>query len=246
MAKKRPTDEPIDFAADMEDSDLKTAMRTLRQGRKRPTTANAANPSKASPKAPTTSIQPPTSHIDIYNNIDSRDNMSSIEYDIPRDIIDIEAKLTLPELKFLELHLVHRLTVPKALRAAKFPNIDELGKTALYDLGGKIRKKYESAIQDKREIFRDIGLGESQVALNIKALTESSSEKIKLGANKLAADCLRLTEQPPPSHQGVNIIINCGPAAPAPLPPGHVPPAQVVVQGEVVESEPLKPRQITK
>ncbi len=240
MARKKK-DSPIDFAEVMglTEPDLKDAMRSLRKDRKTPAAPPPASPPAGAPK-------PPAPDIDLYNNRESRNIESLEEYAIPRDIIDLESKLTLPELKFLELTLVHKMPVPQALKAANVPNTNSLGKTALYDLGGKIRKKYETQVQDKREIFRTVGLGESQVAQNIKQLTESSNERIKLGANKLAADCLRLTEPPPPSHQGVNIIINCGPAAPAPLPPGHIPPAQVVIQGEKEDLEPLKPRQITK
>ena len=265
-AALQPTISP---EAAQDDQDLATAMRTLRNGKLIPTSypikekpAKPARRPKGTKKAKhSTSVrkpkgakrqpqaQPtsqPTGHKDIYNTLEHTNHDSLIELDTINNIIDLEEKLTEYELKFLELHLVHRLTVPEALRAANFQNIEHLGKTALYDLGGKIRKKYESRVQDKREIFRTVGLGESQVAQNIKQLTESSNEKIKLGANKLAADCLRLTEPPAHSHQGVNIIINCGPEPPGPLPPGHVPPARAVIQGKPVDLEPSKAHQITK
>ena len=119
-------------------------------------------------------------------------------------------------------------------------------------LAKKIIKKYEVGTEDKREIFRDVGLGESQVAKNVKELCEQDrSMPVKLGANKLAAECLRLTQEPAQTHQGVQIVINCGPAAPGALPPGQVAPAQVIINGQEEASvlptrPPSKPLQITK
>jgi hypothetical protein len=44
---------------------------------------------------------------------------------------------------------------------------------------------------------------------NIKYLAENAkSEMVKLNALTLAAKCLRLTQEPEQTHQGVNIIIN--------------------------------------
>ena len=165
------------------------------------------------------------------------------------NLINIESKITQTEAKFLELLFITKKTIPQALLESNYPNISHLSESQLYKIGNKIRQKYETQVSDKREIFRAVGLGESQIAQNIKTLTENPSAKIQLGANKLAADCVRLTQEPLQAHQGVNIIINCAPPTSAPIQPGHVAPAQVFIEGEqgqVIDLEPLKPKQITK
>ncbi len=109
MAKKKAQEDPIDFAADMAepdpDQDLQNAMKTLRSRRR-----------TRRPCAPPSLPPGPPAHLDIYSNKDSINNESLIEYDNNENLIDLEAKLTLPELKFLEMYLVHRLSIPKAFK----------------------------------------------------------------------------------------------------------------------------------
>jgi hypothetical protein len=52
----------------------------------------------------------------------------------------------------------------------------------------KSGKSYEFQTSDSREIFRAAGIGEAQVAMNVALLTQEDSPKIRLGANKLAAE----------------------------------------------------------
>ena len=97
--------------------------------------------------------------------------------------------------------------------------------------------------EDKRKIFRDIGFGEARIAKGIMQLAqEAKSEMVRLNAHQLAARCTRMLEEPQASHQGVNIIINCG-TEPAGGPGAPARPVNVLVQGSDL---PAKPLQITK
>ena len=96
---------------------------------------------------------------------------------------------------------------------------------------------------DPQKIFRAVGFGEVAIARGIKRIAQKSqSEMVKLNAHALAAKCCRMTQEPIMSHQGVNIIINCG-TEPAGGPGAPARPVNVLVQGSDLPSKPL---QITK
>ena len=96
---------------------------------------------------------------------------------------------------------------------------------------------------DPQKIFRAVGFGEVAIARGIKRIAQKSqSEMVKLNAHALAAKCCRMTQEPIMSHQGVNIIINCG-TEPAGSPGAPPRPVNVSIQGEAL---PAKPLQITK
>ena len=154
--------------------------------------------------------------------------------------IDIKNEMTLKELAFIQYHFGLGYGIDKSMILAGYTDIT---KSARYDAAKKIVNKYESQTEDKRQIFRLIGLGESQVASNIKELAQNAkSEMVRLNANALSAKCLRLCDEPERSHQGVNIIINCQPAGPGACAPGR--PTEVIEQEEL--PTPTKPLQITK
>jgi hypothetical protein len=114
--------------------------------------------------------------------------------------------LNLQEIKFLELYLSGKHTKKSAMIKAGFKHRSDYG---LYFRANSIIKRYERGAADKADIFRDIGLGEVQIAKNIEKLaSRSRSEMVKVQANSLAAKCLRLTDAPPPTHAGIQIVIN--------------------------------------
>ena len=58
----------------------------------------------------------------------------------------------------------------------------------IYNQAGKIGNRYASPVEDKANIFRDVGLGEVEVANNLEDLVENArSEQVRLKALFLAA-----------------------------------------------------------
>jgi hypothetical protein len=168
--------------------------------------------------------------------IDSRDKF--IE-----GYISLEDKLTEKELKFLEYYIAEDMTIEKAMKLAGYEN---LPKSTMYDLAGKIRNKYEQQTADGRKYFQLIGFGPLEVAKKIKSLaTTARSEMVQLNATGLAAKGTRLIHEPEQTHQGVKIIINCPPPDPnAPPPPG---PPSFTLEPERPRIPPQsRPLQITK
>jgi hypothetical protein len=112
---------------------------------------------------------------------------------------------TNPEIRFLLIYLQGKISIDKAMIAAGYTDI---GQRSRYSRATNILKRYTAQTEDARNIFRDVGLSEAQVAINIKELTETAgSEMVRLNANALAAKCLRLNEEPQQTHQGVTINI---------------------------------------
>lgn len=214
-------------------------------------------PNSPQPRAPRatregqTPKQPPA--LVSSNNLENNDilyNQDSIIEDryINEASIDIKGKLTLQELKFLEIYFTTpyspkkgRMTIEKAMIAAGYTNISQRER---YRIAAKIVKKYEDQTEDARKIFQDIGFGPVEIAKGIKALAKTArSEMVKLNAHGMAAKASRMLREPEQTHQGVQIIINC--ASPSPG-QGQGPPVQVNVQ-EVRPAipKPKKPLQIT-
>lgn len=156
------------------------------------------------------------------------------------DIIDLRETLTVKELRFLDLYLLGEENVDKALIQAGYVGYHP---HSLYRLGRSIVQKYERQAEDTKKIFQDIGFGQATIAQGIKdKALNAKSEMVSLNAYQLAARCTRMLEEPAQSHQGVNIIINCG-TEPAGGPGAPARPINVSIQGEPL---PAKPLQITK
>ena len=156
------------------------------------------------------------------------------------DIADLSETLTVKELRFLDFHLLGGENVDKALMQAGYVGYHP---HSLYRLGRSIVQKYERQAEDTKKIFQDIGFGQATIAQGIKdKALNAKSEMVSLNAYQLAARCTRMLEEPQASHQGVNIIINCG-TEPAGGPGAPARPVNVLVQGSDL---PAKPLQITK
>jgi hypothetical protein len=160
------------------------------------------------------------------------------------DGVQLKNKLTLKEVNFLELFFAGGVTIEKALIAAGYQSKSQ---RYLYRVAAKIVQKYEQQADDTRKIFQEIGFGQVKIAQGIKNLAEKAkSEMVRLNALALAAKCCRMTSEPEGSFQGVNIIINTGPAPGEPGQPGQ-PPPRIVIPGEPINSTvPRKPLQITR
>lgn len=180
--------------------------------------------------------------------MDSNDsNLDVFEASAPSRLVDQKTPLTLQEIGFLENFFLvpyspqaEEISQDQAMIAAGFGH---LSKPYRSRIAKKILRKYESQAGDVRKIFCDIGLGQTQIARGIKHKAENAvSEMVALNALKLAAQCTRMVEEPQASHQGVNIIINCG-TEPAGGPGAPARPVNVSIQGEAL---PIKPIQITK
>ena len=164
-----------------------------------------------------------------------------------RDLVDMKSPLTLQEIGFLEHYFIspyspqiEELSKDDAMILAGFGHLSKLQRNRI---ANKILGKYESQAGDVRKIFGDIGFGQTQIARGIKdKALNAVSEMVSLNALKLAAQCTRMVEEPATSHQGVNIIINCG-TEPAGGPGAPARPVNVLVQGSDL---PAKPLQITK
>ena len=160
--------------------------------------------------------------------------------EIVNNYINLKDMLTLKELKFLEIYFVGGETIDSAMIKAGY---GEFGIQWRYELAQKIVRKYEAQAEDTRKIFQDIGFGQLTIAQGIKdKALNAKSEMVSLNAYQLAARCTRMLEEPQASHQGVNIIINCG-TEPAGGPGAPARPVNVLVQGSDLPSKPL---QITK
>ena len=153
------------------------------------------------------------------------------------DIINLQEALTARELRFLDFHLLGGESADKALIQAGYTGYHQ---NSLYRLGRSIVLKYERQTEDTKKIFQDIGFGQATIAQGIKekALL-AKSEMVSLNAYQLAARCTRMLEEPQASHQGVNIIINCG-TEPAGSPGAPARPVNVLVQGSDLPSKPLQ------
>ena len=160
--------------------------------------------------------------------------------EIVNNPISLKDKLTLKELSFLEIYLVGGKTIDQSMILAGYDNVSQYWR---YEVAKKIIRKYEAQAQDTRKIFQDIGFGQATIAQGIKdKALNAKSEMVSLNAYQLAARCTRMLEEPQASHQGVNIIINCG-TEPAGGPGAPARPVNVLVQGSDL---PVKPLQITK
>jgi hypothetical protein len=160
--------------------------------------------------------------------------------------IDIKAKLTLQELKFLEIYLSERITIDNAIIQAGYGNYS---KDWRYKLAKKIVIKYERSGGEAAKIFQELGFGQIKVVQGIIDKAENAkSEMVSLNALALAAKCCRMTEEKERTGQGISINIITTVAAPGGPGPGPIP-SQVVIAGVTDEDQPPAPRrplQITR
>jgi hypothetical protein len=126
----------------------------------------------------------------------------------PLDDVNLESPLNPRELRFLELYFFSGKKMTQ-YEAAKKAGYKGSSKPALCNQAKKIIEKYES-LTDPREIFRQIGLGEAQVASRLLALADDTTipPSVRLQALNTASKCLGLQREGVESVQGARIIIN--------------------------------------
>ena len=195
------------------------------------------------PKQPRPPKPPPKTIEETPKILEIIDNQVCLSCPVPEiipDFANLDGPMTLRELLFIELRFVEEMEIDKAMIQAGY---GDHGEKYRYLLAQKIVKKYESLSEDSKKIFQDVGFGQLTIAQGIKnKALNAKSEMVSLNAYQLAARCTRMLEEPAQSHQGVNIIINCG-TEPAGGPGAPARPVNVSIQGEAL---PAKPMQITK
>jgi hypothetical protein len=138
--------------------------------------------------------------------------------------VDFETPMSPREQRFLELYFFsgEKITQHEAAKKAGYR-----GKTkqALCNTARRIIQKFES-LTDPRGIFRQIGLGEAQVASRLLAMADDPtiSASVRRQTLNTASKCLGLQRETAESVQGARIII-CGPQ-PGEEEPGQAPPSR--------------------
>jgi hypothetical protein len=159
--------------------------------------------------------------------------------------IDIRAKkLSIQELKFLELHLVKGETIKRAMLLAGYeiPKVEG----TLYWRAKRIIRKLEMSAADHRAIMRAVGAGEVAVTAGLFALARSKDTPAvaRVAAYTTLAKMLGMEKDIIQGTQGVTIVIQ-GPdgqeAALRPAPPG----APGLPAADPLTRPPGKPIQIT-
>ena len=142
---------------------------------------------------------------------------------------NLKDKLTLKELKFIEIYVSGEYTMDKAMILAGYEGYHI---KSLYRLGRKIVQRYESQAGDHRIIARAMGAGETFIINTLLSLAKNSkSELIRLNATAQLAKILGLTKEILESAGGLTVIFGPPPAqpgvpgAPPPSLPGEPPPS---------------------
>ena len=160
------------------------------------------------------------------------DNNSLVGY-------DMKSKITLKELKFIEIYLVGGI---KEIDAIKLAGYESKSDSYLYQVARKIIEKYESQAGDHRKIFRAIGAGEVAVAQGLLEIAQGPyPADVRRKAWADIASCLGLKSEQVESFQGMSINIR-----------GMTPAEQgIVIEADGQPSKPalpppFKPSQVTK
>ena len=163
-----------------------------------------------------------TENVTISNNSDNQEP-SGITIEDRKEKCVVKEKLTLKELKFLELYLTDGMSIDSAMIAAGYGHVSKIWR---YNLAKRIILKHECRAGDHRKIFRIIGAGETAVAMGLLNLAQNAkSEMVKLNAWAHLAKVLGLTKEVLEQAEGIQIVINqgCAPASPE-QPPNSPPP----------------------
>jgi len=157
------------------------------------------------------------------NNLDNQEP-SGISIEDRKEKCVIKEKLTLKELKFLELYLTDGMSIDSAMIAAGYGNVSKIWR---YNLAKRIILKHECRAGDHRKIFRIIGAGETAVAMGLLNLAQNAkSEMVKLNAWASLAKILGLTKEVLEQAEGIQIIINSSKGLAKPGdPPTDLPPS---------------------
>ena len=146
-------------------------------------------------------------NVTIDNNLDNQEP-SGISIEDRKEKCVIKEKMTLKELKFLELYLTDGMTIDSAMIAAGYGHVSKIWR---YNLAKRIILKHECRAGDHRKIFRIIGAGETTVAMGLLTLAQTAkSEMVRLNAWASLAKILGLTKEVLEQAEGIQIIINQG------------------------------------
>jgi len=238
-----PAQTPPAPAPDYLDIDLAAALPPApapKPGRGRPRSAAPPPPRKykiRKDKGIKKKKAPPPAPIDIYNIIGGSIDSSNIGEG--SSATDLKAKMTVKELKFLEIYLAGNISKIKAIKAAGFEAAQD---SHLYLVAKKIIEKHETQAGDGRILARAMGLGEVKVLQTLWELMQSKIERIRLDAVMYLGKILGLTREQVEGAHGITIIFEG--AAPN-LPASIALPAQA---GEQAQPLPYPGRvlQITK
>lgn len=176
------------------------------------------------PKASPTKPQK-TPYIDnnnINNIIDNKliDNNSALSIiEDNNEVIDIKAKLTLQEIRFLEIYLTSdykkgkdRMTIEAAMIAAGYTNISQRER---YRIAANIVKKYERQAPLAQNILQDIGFGQLRIAKGMKRLSEKAkSEMVQYRALEWGSKATSMIQDVPQTNTGIQIVFTCSREAP--------------------------------
>ena len=244
-AQPPPGLDDIDLAAALPPAPPPTETTETKRGRGRPRSTAPKPPPpprkykvrkdkgiKRKPTAPAPTEAP------IYINIGD----SSIDYnkDDNSAVTNLKEKLTVKELKFLEIYFQGNITQVNALKSAGYEGYSE----DYYSiLARKIILKYESRAGDHRIIFRAMGAGEVAVVQGLLKLAQGSkSEMVRLNAWSMIAKCIGLTKEQVEGAGGITIIFDSPerPMQARELPSAGEEPEPITYQ------QPVKVLQITK
>ena len=214
-----PAQTPPAPAPDYLDIDLAAALPPApapKPGRGRPRSAAPPPPRKykiRKDKGIKKKKEPPPAPIDIYNIIGGSIDSSNIGEG--SSATDLKAKMTVKELKFLEIYLAGNISQVNAVKAAGYEGYNE----RYYEtLARRIIAKHEAQVGDGRILARAMGMGEVKVLQTLWELMQSKVERIRLDAVMYLGKILGLTREQVEGAHGITIIFEgAAPNLPASL-----------------------------
>lgn len=231
-----------------------------KRGRGRPRKHPAPDPSAPKrPRGRPKGYRKPKPQKHIYNNNNIGDidknmiktNKGNQDDNLPThhpEVVDTEnkpeltQKLTWNECKFIELYLVQKYKIDKAMITAGYGNYS---RNHRYILAKKIIEKHENATEDHRKIMRQMGYGEVKILeLLIQSATKAKSEIVKLNARIHLSKMLGMQQELFEGQGGITFIFESGKPQPEPKPGQARPAAHQAGQGAPALPPPTM--QITK
>jgi hypothetical protein len=118
---------------------------------------------------------------------------------------DIKAPLTDKELEFIQLHLIHNVSMDQAMISIGYGRFSPQWRNIL---ARRILIKYETRAQDRRILFRELGAGEVEICQGLLDLARNArSEAVRRAAWADLASCLGLKAEQIESFQGVSLNV---------------------------------------
>ncbi len=150
------------------------------------------------------SATPPPGSISISNNTLVVDNQQDIDR-AAASARDLKQPLTNQELKFIENHLIHHMTIDQSMISAGYGSFQERTR---YNIARRIMQKHESRASDRRILFREMGAGEIAICQGLLDLAQNArSEQVRRAAWADLASCMGLKAEQIESFQGVTLNV---------------------------------------